>query len=235
MTVEIERAQLIRGVAEAARAAARTVARASAERRIAALTAIAAALERHRPQILAANAKDLAAGREAGLNSAMLDRLMLDDKRITGLVRTVTEVAAAPEIVGRVERPETRPNGLAIERVRIPLGVILMIYEARPNVTIDAAVLCLKAGNACILRGGREALETNRALLAAVQAGLVAAELPADAVQLVPITDREAIAALVQLDDLIRPSPPPTPSSRSRSSRTPRSSAPASATRSRPC
>jgi glutamate-5-semialdehyde dehydrogenase len=133
----------------------------------------------------------------------MIDRLTLDDKRITGLARAVADIAAAPEILGRVERTETRPNGLEIQRVRIPLGVIAMIYEARPNVTTDAAALCLKAGNACILRGGREALESNRALLVAVQDGLVAARLPLETVQLVPITDREAIAELVQLDDLI--------------------------------
>jgi glutamate-5-semialdehyde dehydrogenase len=106
-------------------------------------------------------------------------------------------------VLGRIERAETRPNGLEIQRVRIPLGVIAMIYEARPNVTIDAAALCLKSANACILRGGREAIESNRALLVAVQRGLTSAKLPAEAVQLVPFTEREAIADLVQLDDLI--------------------------------
>jgi glutamate-5-semialdehyde dehydrogenase len=203
VTVDIERARLIRGVAEAARAASRVVARSTAAQRTQALTAIAAAIERHRPQILAGNAADLAAARQAGIGGAMLDRLMLDDQRITGLARVVGEIAAAPEVIGRVERTETRPNGLEIQRVRIPLGVIAMIYEARPNVTTDAAALCLKAGNACILRGGREAIESNRALLAAVQDGLAAAELPIEAVQLVPVTDREAIAELVQLDELI--------------------------------
>ena len=145
----------------------------------------------------------MAAAREAGVTAALLDRLLLDDKRITGLARAVSDIAAAPDILGRIDRTETRPNGLEIQRVRIPLGVIAMIYEARPNVTTDAAALCLKAGNACILRGGREALESNRALLAAVQDGLVTAQLPAEAVQLVPITDREAIADLVRLEDLI--------------------------------
>ncbi|MBA3819497.1 MAG: glutamate-5-semialdehyde dehydrogenase, partial [Deltaproteobacteria bacterium] len=127
----------------------------------------------------------------------------LDASRVGGLARAVREIAAAPELLGRVERTETRPNGLEVQRVRIPLGVIAMIYEARPNVTTDAAALCLKAGNACILRGGREALESNRALLRAVQAGLTAAQLPAEAVQLVPVTDREAIAELVRLEGLI--------------------------------
>jgi glutamate-5-semialdehyde dehydrogenase len=200
---EPERARTIRGVAEAARRAARIVARAPGEARSAAIAAIADAIDAARPEILAANARDLAAAEGAGLAPAMLDRLRLDDARIAGLARAVREVAAAPEIVGRVERTERRPNGLEVQRVRIPLGVIAMIYEARPNVTTDAAALCLKAGNACILRGGREALESNRALLRAVGAGLVAGGLPAEAVQLVPLTDREAIADLVRLDDLI--------------------------------
>jgi glutamate-5-semialdehyde dehydrogenase len=203
VTSSIERAQLIRRVAQAARAAARIVAKAPAESRTHALRAIASAIETARPEILAANAKDVAAAREANTAPALLDRLTLDDKRIASLVRAVNEIADAPDVLGRVEREETRPNGLAIARVRIPLGVIAMIYEARPNVTVDAAVLCLKAGNACILRGGREALESNRALARAVQAGLAAADLPAEAVQLVPITDREAIADLVKLDGLI--------------------------------
>jgi glutamate-5-semialdehyde dehydrogenase len=203
VTEAIHRGQLIRGVAEAARAAARIVARATAQHRRDALTAIAGAIDRHRAAILAANASDVAAARDAGVTAALLDRLTLDDKRISGLGRAVADIAAAPEILGRVERTETRPNGLEIQRVRIPLGVIAMIYEARPNVTTDAAALCLKSGNACILRGGREALESNRALLVAVQDGLATGGLPVEAVQLVPVTDREAIAELVQLDDLI--------------------------------
>jgi len=200
---EIDRAQLIRGVAEAARSAARVIAKAPAQQRTHALVAIAEAIGRHGPAILAANARDVAAAREAGVTPALLDRLRLDDQRVAGLARAVADIAAAPEILGRVERVETRPNGLEIQRVRIPLGVIAMIYEARPNVTTDAAALCLKAGNACILRGGREALDSNRALLAAVQDGLTSAGLPVEAVQLVPTTDREAIAELVRLEDLI--------------------------------
>src|SRR6185503_20672539 len=168
-----------------------------------ALLAIADAIEGRRTEILAANARDVAGAKAMGLTAALVDRLTLDDNRIAGLARAVREIAAAPELIGKVERTETRPNGLVVERVRIPLGVIAMIYEARPNVTVDAAALCLKAGNACILRGGREALESNRALLRAVQAGLMSAGLPSEAVQLVPVTDREAIADLVKLDDLI--------------------------------
>ena len=133
----------------------------------------------------------------------MQDRLRLDAARVAGLSRAIREIADAPDLLGRVEKTEQRPNGLEVQRVRIPLGVIAMIYEARPNVTTDAAALCLKSGNACILRGGREAFESNRALAAAVREGLVAAGLPADAVQLVPTTDREAIMELVKLDELI--------------------------------
>jgi glutamate-5-semialdehyde dehydrogenase len=199
----IERAQIIRGVAEAARAAGRVVAKATEAQRTRALIAISEAIDRHRAAILSANAKDVAAARDAGISAAMQDRLLLNDKRITALARAVVEIAEAPEVLGHVEQTTTRPNGLELQRVRIPLGVILMIYEARPNVTTDAAALCLKAGNACILRGGREAIESNQALLTAVQDGLVAAGLPADAVQLVPMTDREAIAELVKLDELI--------------------------------
>ena len=199
----ITRTQMIRGVAEAARAAARIVARTTAQHRTRALTAISEAIDHHRAEILAANAQDVAAAQQAGVTAALLDRLRLDDRRIAGLARAVADIAGAPEILGRIDRAETRPNGLEIQRVRIPLGVIAMIYEARPNVTTDAAALCLKAGNACILRGGREALASNRALLASVQDGLVAARLPVETVQLVPTTDREAIAELVQLDDLV--------------------------------
>ncbi len=194
---------MIRKVAEAARAAARVVAKAPPAQRTSALQAISAAIEAQSEAILAANATDLAAGEAAGLSAAMLDRLELDPTRIAGLARAVAEVAAAPELLGAIVRTETRPNGLEVSRVRIPLGVIAMIYEARPNVTTDAAALCLKAGNACILRGGREAIESNRALLRAVQHGLTTAGLPPEAVQLVPMTDREAIADLVKLEDLI--------------------------------
>ena len=187
-------------VAQAARAASRTLAKATASQRDAALHAIADAILADQG-ILAANAQDLVAATD--LAPAMVDRLRLDAGRIGKLVAAIREVAQLPEILGRVERRETRPNGLEIERVRIPLGVILMIFEARPNVTTDAAALCLKTGNACILRGGREAQHTNRALAACVQRGLAAAGLPAAAVQLVPTTDREAIAELVKLDELI--------------------------------
>lgn len=194
---------LLRKVAEEARAAARVIAKVAPGTRALALEEIAGAIKARAAEILAANARDVAAAEAGGIAPAMIDRLRLDASRLAGLARAVAEIAAAPEVVGRVEKAETRPNGLSVSRVRIPLGVILMIYEARPNVTTDAAALCLKAGNACILRGGREASESNRALLGAVHAGLKAAGLPEAAVQLVPVTDREAIAELVKLEDLI--------------------------------
>jgi glutamate-5-semialdehyde dehydrogenase len=203
VTLPVERSQRIRGVAQAARAAARTVAKAPAAKRTAALGAIADSIDRMRDEILDANARDVAAGEAEGLAPAMLDRLRLDPDRVRGLERAVSEIAAAPEIVGRVDHEDRRPNGLVVSRVRIPLGVIAMIYESRPNVTTDAAALCLKAGNACILRGGREAAHSNAALLKAVQLGLVSAGLPADACQMLPPGDREAIAELVKLDDLV--------------------------------
>ncbi|HET9987846.1 MAG TPA: glutamate-5-semialdehyde dehydrogenase [Kofleriaceae bacterium] len=201
MTSSLERQKLIRSVAEAARAASRIVARATEDQRNQANLAIADAIEAATGDILAANARDLAG--HPDLAPALRDRLVLDEARVAKLASAVREIAAQPALLGRVEGTEVRPNGLQVSRVRIPLGVIAMIYEARPNVTTDAAALCLKAGNACILRGGREAAETNRALLRAVQAGLAKAELPVETVQLVPVTDREAIAELVRLDDLI--------------------------------
>ena len=187
----------------AARAAARDVARASPEVRRRALTAIASELRAREAQVLAANAHDLAAAADRGLAPAMIDRLRLDPARLAAIAAAVLDIAAQPELIGRVERPERRPNGLEIARMRIPLGVIAIIYEARPNVTVDAAALCLKAGNACILRGGSEAFASNQALAAAVGAGLIAAGLPAAAVTVVPSTDRDAIRELVRLDELI--------------------------------
>jgi glutamate-5-semialdehyde dehydrogenase len=201
VTSSLERQKLIRSVAEAARAASRIVAKASEAQRNRALLAIAEAIEAGSGDVLAANARDLANATD--LAPAMRDRLALDGARIARLAAAVRDVAAQPALLGRVEGSEVRPNGLEVSRVRIPLGVIAMIYEARPGVTTDAAALCLKAGNACILRGGKEAFETNRALLRAVQAGLAVGDLPASTVQLVPMTDRDAIADLVKLDDLI--------------------------------
>lgn len=179
------------------------MARAPAEQRRRALAAIAAELRARTATILDANRTDVVAAEQRGLAPAMIDRLRLDEKRVEAIARAVDEIAAQPELVGRLERAETRADGLELARMRIPLGVIAIVYEARPNVTVDAAALCLKAGNACILRGGSEAFASNQALGAAVAAGLAAAGLPAAAVTVVPSTDRDAIRALVQLDDLI--------------------------------
>jgi glutamate-5-semialdehyde dehydrogenase len=196
-------AEVVRELASRARSAARAVATAPAETRAAALRAIASAIRTRTSEILAANARDVAAAQARGTPPAMIDRLRLDPGRVAAIAAAVDEIAAMPDVVGRLERPETRPNGLEVARMRIPLGVIAMVYEARPNVTSDAAALCLKAGNACILRGGSEAFASNQALGAAVADGLAAAGLPPDAVQLVPVTDRDALLHLLALDDLI--------------------------------
>jgi glutamate-5-semialdehyde dehydrogenase len=203
VTSTIERAQLIRGVAEAARAAGKVVAKASAPQRTEALLAMADVIAARRTEVLDANRGDVSAAEARGMAPALVDRLRLDDSRLAALARAVREIAAQPELVGRIERTETRPNGLEVSRMRIPLGVVAIIYEARPNVTTDAAALCLKAGDACILRGGSEAEASNRALAGCVHAALDLAGLPTAAVQLMPTTDREAIAELVRLDGLI--------------------------------
>jgi len=189
------------GIARGARAAARVLARSSAETRNGALRAIATAIRAQEAAILAANAEDVAAA--TALAPAMVDRLTLDARRVAAIATAVEEIAAQPELVGRLERAERRPNGLEIARMRIPLGVIAVVYEARPNVTVDAAALGLKSGNAMILRGGSEALRSNTALGRAVAAGLEAAGLPATAVQVVPTASRDAIREMLQLDELI--------------------------------
>jgi glutamate-5-semialdehyde dehydrogenase len=196
-------AAAVRDVAVRARRASRAVATAPADVRTAALRGMAAAVRRRAGDILAANRADVAAADARGTGAAMIDRLRLDPKRVEAIAHAIDEIAVAPEIVGRLERAETRPNGLEVARMRIPLGVVAMVYEARPNVTTDAAALCVKAGNACILRGGSEAFSSNQVLGAAVADGLVGAGLPADAVQLMPSVDRGALEHLLALDDLI--------------------------------
>ncbi len=192
----------VRALAVAARAAARVVAKAPAAQRLAALAAMAAAVRAGEAEILAANAQDVAAA-TGHLSAAMIDRLRLDPARLAGVARAIDEVAAQPELIGAMTPYVTRPSGIEVAQMRIPLGVIAIVYESRPNVTTDAAALCLKAGNACILRGGSEAIHSNRALGAAVAAGLAAAGLPAAAVQVMPWPDRDAMKALIALDDLI--------------------------------
>ncbi len=192
-----------RELAERAKAAARELARAPTAQKDRALEEIARALGEQAPAILAANAEDLADGRRAGLSEAMLDRLGLDEKRLEGVAGAVAAVRALADPVGEVTGTWRRPNGLQVQRVRIPLGVVLMIYEARPNVTTDAAALCLKSGNAVILRGGKEALRTNLALGQAAARGLAAAGLPPGAIQLVDTPDRALMLALLQQDELV--------------------------------
>ncbi len=190
-------------LARDAKAAGRLVAKAGAERRTAALHAIADAVDARARAIIAANAEDIAAAKNNGLSAPMIDRLLLDEKRVAKIANAVREIAALPDPVGQAVKEWTRPNGLKIARRRIPLGVIAIIYESRPNVTTDAAALCLRAGNATILRGGSEAFRSNRALMEAVAAGLEAAGLPPTAVQLVPTTDRAAMAELLTRDEEI--------------------------------
>jgi glutamate-5-semialdehyde dehydrogenase len=190
-------------LARASRAAARPVARAAAEVRSAAIGAMADGLERHASRIATANAADMERARADGLSAPLVDRLDLQGPRLAGLVAAVREIAAQPDPVGQTTAQWTRPNGLEIKKVRLPLGVVLMIYEARPNVTLDAAALCIRSGNAVILRGGSEAARTNAVLAEVVQEALAAQGLPSAAVQLVPTQAREAIDLLVRFDDCI--------------------------------
>lgn len=178
-------------------AAAALLARASTATKNEALGRIAAAIRARRAELLAANALDMAAARAKGLSGAMLDRLALDDARIEGMARGVEEIAALPDPIGATIAQWTRPNGLVISRVRVPLGVIGIIYESRPNVTCDAGVLCLKSGNAAILRGGSESAHSSRAIHACLVEGATAAGLPAASIQLVPTTDRAAVGYLL--------------------------------------
>jgi glutamate-5-semialdehyde dehydrogenase len=201
-------AALIAAMAAHARDAAGVLSRTPSADKERALRAAADALRAAAPAILAANAADLARAEAAGLSGAMLDRLRLDDARVAAMADGVATVAGLADPVGQVIDAVTRPNGLALSRVRVPIGVIGIIYESRPNVTADAAALCLRSGNAVILRGGSEAIESNRAIHAAMIAGIEAGGLPNAAVQLVQTTDRAAVGAMLAADgaiDLIVP------------------------------
>ena len=201
MMTEIE--TLIVDMATRARLAARILSVTSDESKAAALKGAAAALRNKKDEILAANMIDMAAGSAAGLTAAMLDRLQLDDARIEAVAAAVGQVAVLTDPVGQVIDSRTQPNGLVMERVRVPVGVLGIIYESRPNVTADAAALGLRSGNAVILRGGSEAVHSNRAIHAAMVAGVTSAGLPADAVQLVPTQDRAAVGAMLRAQGLI--------------------------------
>ena len=197
-------AELVTTLARRARAAALVLANVPRERKDAALLRLAGMIEAAGPELLAANARDLASPEAAALPAATRDRLTLTPERLRQLAESVRQVAALADPVGEVLEETTRPNGLRLRKVRVPIGVIAIIYEARPNVTIDCAVLCLKSGNAAILRGGKEAFHTNVALAELVRQALIADGLPADAVQLVPTTDRGALTTLLGLDTLIQ-------------------------------
>ena len=193
----------IRTQALQAREAALAIAQLPTAAKDALLRAMAQALEDDAEAILAANARDIEAAAAKGTGSAMLDRLRLDPKRLRGVADALREVAALPDPVGQVTRAYDRPNGIHVERVRVPLGVIAMVYEARPNVTADAAALCLKAGNAVILRGGSEAIHSNTAIAASLKRALREAGLPEAVVTLVEDLRRETILELVQLNEIV--------------------------------
>ncbi|WP_291718238.1 glutamate-5-semialdehyde dehydrogenase [Magnetospirillum sp. 64-120] len=198
MTTDIQ--TLMHDLGDRARAAARVLAQASDAAKKDALLTAAAEIRKHAPAIKAANAKDMEGGRAKGLTAALLDRLMLDDKRIEAMAKGLEEVAALPDPVGRVLSEWDRPNGLHIQRVSVPLGVIGIIYESRPNVTADAAALCLKSGNAAILRGGSESYHSAVAIMEALRTGIRVAGLPHDCVQMVPTTDRAAVGMMLSMD-----------------------------------
>ena len=187
----------------AAKQAAALLANAPAETKAAGLRAAAAALRDARATILAANARDLEAAQDKGISAAFLDRLTIGDKGVEAMAAGLEAVADFPDPIGAVLAEWDRPNGLRIARVRVPLGVIGVIYESRPNVTADAGGLCVKAGNAAILRGGSESLHSSRAIADCLQIGLKAAGLPAEAVQLVPTTDRAAVGALLRMSGFV--------------------------------
>jgi len=193
----------LHAIGAAARSAARILAVTSAEAKNAALLAMASKLRESSAAILDANALDLEAGKKNGLSEAMLDRLHLDEKRLEAMATGIRTAASLPDPVNRVLKEWTRENGLAFQKISVPIGVIGIIYESRPNVTSDAAVLCLKAGNAVILRGGSEAIHSNKAIATALQAGVAHAGLPAAAIQLVQVTDREAVRILCAMDQYL--------------------------------
>jgi glutamate-5-semialdehyde dehydrogenase len=198
---EIE--QAVRRIGERAKSAAAALARSTAEQRTRALEAAAAAIRKANSKLVEANRTDMEAAETQSLSAAMLDRLRLDAGRIESMAAGVTAVAALPDPVGRTLYETTRPNGLQIARVSVPLGVIGIIYESRPNVTADAGALCLRAGNAAILRGGSESRHSSAAILACLRAALVEAGLPEDAIQGLPTSDRRAVGALLRLSDCV--------------------------------
>lgn len=193
----------MQAVGKQAREASRAIARADTHAKNNALRAIAAAIRRESATLVAANQEDLAAARAAGLETSMLDRLTLTEKGVAAMAEGVEQVAALADPVGEISDLKFRPSGIQVGKMRVPLGVIGIIYEARPNVTADAAALCLKSGNAAILRGGSEAIRSNRAIAALVQEGLASAGLPANAVQVIDTTDRAAVGHLITMREFV--------------------------------
>ena len=201
MTVSIE--NRVKELGRQAREASRVVAASTVATRNKALLAIRDAIADNRNDLLAANAQDVAAGAEAGLAPALLDRLELDADRIASLMVSLEQVAGLPDPVGAIDGVRTMDSGIRVGKMRVPLGVIGIVYESRPNVTVEAASLCLKAGNAAILRGGSEAINSNLALGRYIQEGLAAVGLPSEAIQVVATTDRAVVDALIRLSDYV--------------------------------
>ena len=195
--------QTMQTIGRQAREASRAAARADTNQKNRALLAIAAAIRRDTAKLLAANREDLDAARAAGLEAAMLDRLTLSEKGIAAMAEGVEQVAGLPDPVGEISDMASRPSGIQVGKMRVPLGVIGIIYEARPNVTADAAALCLKSGNAAILRGGSEAIRSNRAIAACVREGLAEAGLPDTVVQVIDTTDRAAVGHLITMREYV--------------------------------
>ncbi len=195
--------QYMQTLGRQAREASRAVARADTNQKNRALLAMAAAIERDSAKLLAANAKDMEHARNAGYDSALLDRLGLNEKTVASMAEGLRQIAALPDPVGEIDDLKYRPSGIQVGKMRVPLGVIGIIYEARPNVTADAAGLCLKSGNAAILRGGSEAIHSNQAVAACVKEGLAAAGLPDTAVQVIETTDRAAVGELITMKDYV--------------------------------
>ncbi len=193
----------MRGLGQAARAAARVLARADTDAKNRALAAMAAGIRAAAPQLLAANRDDVVQAQKDGRDAAFVDRLTLTPALIEQMAAGLEQVAALPDPVGTLSERVRRPTGIEVARMRVPLGVIGIIYESRPNVTADAAGLCVKAGNACILRGGSEALHSNRAIAGCVRAGLTSAGLPEAAVQVVEVADRAAVGELIQMHEYV--------------------------------
>jgi glutamate-5-semialdehyde dehydrogenase len=200
---DVDIKQYMQQVGQQARAASREMARADSNAKNTALLAIASELEWNAEKIIEANGKDLEAGRERGLDEALLDRLELNGERIAGMAQGLHQIAALPDPVGEISEMNFRPSGIQVGKMRVPLGVIGIIYESRPNVTADAAALCLKSGNAAILRGGSEAVHSNQAIAACIHSGLEKAGLPATAVQVLETTDRAAVGELITMSEYV--------------------------------